>query len=324
MLCGRSALTTALMLLIWLLAAPAWSQPGIRVAVLKFGTVNWELSTMAGQGFDSANGFELKVLPLAGMTATRTALMSGAADVIVADWIWTSRQRDRGQALQFIPYSSAVGKLMLKKGSPVKSLADLQGLRIGIAGGPASKGWLLLRALGLQQGIDLKAVTEQQYGAPPLLNAALQQGQLDAVITFWHYAARLEGQGYPALYDLRGIGRQLGMKSELPMLGYVFRQQWAEAHPQLVAALQAASRQTKTLLQQQPRAWQPLRASMKAGSESVFEQLRDGYLAGIPTPLSADQISDAGQMFRLLARVGGEQLVGDSRALDRDTFWQQP
>ena len=315
---------TLILLSLFLISAPGWSQNQINVAVLKYGTVNWELSTMATEGFDQNNGFSLKVKPLAGMTATRTALLSGSTDVIVADWMWVTRQRDKGHKLQFIPYSSSIGKLMLAKGSSVKELADLKGKKIGIAGGPASKGWLLLQALGKQQGIDLKAVTEQQYGAPPLLNASLEQGRLDAVVTFWHYAARLEGKGYSSLHDLKQVSQLLGMKSELPMLGYVFHQKWAESNPQLVASLLAASRQSKDFLQQQPSAWQRLRPMMKAKSDSVFNHLRAGYLAGTPSPLVREQITDAQQMFSLLAQLGGKKLVGDSHTLDQDTFWQQP
>ncbi|OMH39620.1 ABC transporter substrate-binding protein [Motiliproteus sp. MSK22-1] len=321
----RRSFCRILMLLSWMvISAPSWSQNVIKVAVLKYGTVNWELSTMVEEGFDQQNGFSLKVQPLAGMTATRTALLGGSADVIVADWMWVSRQRDKGHQLQFIPYSSSVGKLMLAKDSSVKQLADLQGKKVGIAGGPTSKGWLLLRALGKQQGIDLKAITEQQYGAPPLLNAALEQGRIDAVVTFWHYAARLEGQGYPALHDLKQVSQLLGMKSELPMLGYVFHQKWAEDRPDLVTSLQAASRQSKDFLQQQPNAWQRLRPMMKAESDSVFRYLREGYLAGTPSPLVREQITDAEQMFSLLAQLGGKKLVGDSRTLNQNTFWQQP
>ena len=321
----RHSFYRILMVLSWLLiSAPSWSQNVINVAVLKYGTVNWELSTMAEEGFDQQNGFSLTVQPLAGMTATRTALLSGSADVIVADWMWVSRQRDKGHQLQFIPYSSSVGKLMLAKDSSVKQLADLRGKKVGIAGGPTSKGWLLLRALGKQQGIDLKAITEQQYGAPSLLNAALEQGRIDAVVTFWHYAARLEGKGYPALHDLKQVSQLLGMKSELPMLGYVFHQQWAENNPGLVTSLQAASRQSKDFLLQQPHAWQRLRPMMKAESDSVFRHLRAGYLAGTPSPLAREQIMDAEQMFSLLAQLGGKKLVGDSRTLNQNTFWQQP
>lgn len=316
---------TLLCLLALLLGGPlpaAASASEIRVATLKFGTLNWELTTIQQQGLDHSNGFALKVLPMAGMTATRTALESGAADVVVADWLWVNRQRAMGDKLQFIPYSSSIGKVMLAKGSGIHSLADLRGKRIGVADGPLGKGWLLLRALGLKQGIDLQRDTEQKYGAPPLLNVALERGQIDALITFWHFAAKLEAHDFPVLYNLKDVSRQLGMDSNLPMLGYVFHQDWAQRHPDRVAALQRASSQAKAYLHSHDEAWQTLRPLMKASDDAVFRALKNGFLAGTPAPLSSQQLQDAGRMFDLMARLGGKKLVGDSRSLDPVTFWR--
>ncbi|WP_207061188.1 ABC transporter substrate-binding protein [Motiliproteus sp. SC1-56] len=310
------------LLLVWLCSSLANAQAApVRVAALKFGTLNWELETLKRQGFDQRHGIDLQVSLLAGMSATRTALLSGAADVIVADWIWVSRQRQQGQQLQFVPFSNAIGEVLLAKGVQVESLADLAGKRIGIAGGPTSKGWLLLQARALQQGLDLKQATEQQFGAPPLLNAALERGQLDALVTFWHFGARLKAQGYPVFTDLKQVSRELGLNSELPMLGYVFHQSWAERYPERVRGLVRASEDAKNLLQHQPEAWAAIRPLMRADDEASFEQLKQGYLAGRPKPLSPEQVADAAKMFALLYRIGGEQLMGDAERLDPAGFW---
>ncbi len=305
-----------------LAAAPTLGE--IRVAALKFGTLNWELETIRRQQFDRQAGFKLEVIELAGMSATRTALMSGAADVIVADWIWVTRQRAMGQALQFVPFSTAIGELVLAPDSSIKTLQQLQGTRIGIAGGPASKGWLLLRARALQLGFDLQASTEQQYGAPPLLSAALQQGRLDALISFWHFTARLKAKGYPVLLDLKQTSRELGLDTDLPMLGFVFRQSWAELQPQRIEALVAASKAGKAYLQQTPAAWNALRPLMQVDDEATFEQLKAGYLAGYPQPLSLAQIEAAEKMYGLLYQIGGKSLLGSATALDRASFRRLP
>ena len=48
------------------LAAPVWADdlPTIRAAVLKIGTVNWELKTIEANGFDEKHGFNLEIAPL--------------------------------------------------------------------------------------------------------------------------------------------------------------------------------------------------------------------------------------------------------------------
>lgn len=324
---SRRVLLVALALTLSLLGmnqSRAEQQPQINIAALKFGTLNWELETIRRQQFDRVNGYRLDVTPLAGMSATRTALMSGSSDVIVADWIWVSRQRAAGEMLQFVPFSTAIGELILARDSSITTLADLQGKRIGIAGGPASKGWLLLRARAMQQGIDLAATTEQQYGAPPLLNAALEAGRVDAVLTFWHFAARLKAQGLTSMLNLKQTGRELGLESDLPMLGFVFRQQWAEQNPQLVAGLLHSSQAAKQLLLSKPEAWGPLREMMKASADETFDALKQGYLDGIPAALTEAQVDDAVNMYALMHQIGGSQLMGESAVLDRASFRMIP
>ena len=83
--------------------------------------------------------------------AADVALMGEAVDGIVEDWLWVSRQRAEGVPLTFIPYSSSVGALMVPADGSIDSLADLEGKRLGIAGGPLDKSWLLIQALAKEQ-----------------------------------------------------------------------------------------------------------------------------------------------------------------------------
>ena len=94
--------------------------PVLRVAVMASGTVNWEIDTIGHLGLDEANGFEMSVQGLAGGSAARVAFQGGEADVIVADWIWVARQRAAGRDYVFIPYSKAVGGVMVPEGSTAK------------------------------------------------------------------------------------------------------------------------------------------------------------------------------------------------------------
>jgi NitT/TauT family transport system substrate-binding protein len=175
----------------------------IRIAVLKFGTVNWELDVIRHHGLDRAEGVRLDVVELATKSATTIALQGDGADVVVTDWIWVSRQRNEGQDFTFIPYSAAVGALVVPANSPIRNLADLNGKRLGIAGGPLDKSWLLIRALAERRyGIDLNTTVDKVFGAAPLLSHQIESGEIDAVISFWHYAARLEAKGMRRLIGI--------------------------------------------------------------------------------------------------------------------------
>lgn len=294
----------------------------VRVGVLQFGTVSWELDVIKTHGLDKAEGIDLEVVPLAGKDATAVALQAGEVDMIVSDWIWVSRQRAAGADLTFVPYSTAVGGVMVPADSPIRSLSDLKGKRLGIAGGPVDKSWLLLRALAKQRyGMDLAAEAEPVFGAPPLLNQQILLGRIDAVINFWHYMARLEAKGFRTVTTVEEAARELGISPDLPLLGYVFDESWGNAHREDVLAFVRASRRAKQLLKDSDAEWERLRPMMKAEDEATFRALRSGFRRGIPEHWGETERASAKRAFALMAELGGEELVGDSHALQAGTFW---
>lgn len=294
--------------------------PVIRVAVLKIGTVNWELDTIARNGFDRAHGFTLEVQPFADNGATRVALEGGVADMMVADWIWAARQRAAGKDYVFIPYSKAVGGLIVPQGSPARSLKDLSGGKIGIAGGPLDKSWLILRAYAEREyAMDLKAETEQVYAAPPLVFRAALDGQTAAAINYWHFMAKMKAAGMRELVSVADASAALGLDPETPLLGYVMKESFLADHPGLAKAFYAASRAAKDLLGEDDAAWEPLRGQMNATSEAEFETLRRDFRAGVPEPGPVNP-AGADKLLELMARLGGETLVGEARTLPDGLF----
>ncbi|MDP3588979.1 MAG: ABC transporter substrate-binding protein, partial [Methylobacter sp.] len=214
----------------------------IRIGVQAFGTVDWELAAL--QDNPQAD-FQLEIQHLANAEAGKIALQSGSVDMIVSDWIWVSRLRATGSDFTFYPYSNTSGALVVAKDSPIRSVKDLNGKRLGIAGGELDKNWLLLQALAGQEQLDLNASVEKVYGAPPLITEQLKQNRVDAALTYWHFAARLEAEGYRQIINGKGILKGLGIQQDVPSLGYVFKQSWANAHKQAVNSFFNASKQAK-------------------------------------------------------------------------------
>ncbi|SFR00033.1 ABC transporter substrate-binding protein [Poseidonocella sedimentorum] len=312
------ATITALALLATPLAAQ--DQPQIRAAVLKIGTVNWELKTITDNGFDHDNGFELVVQPYADNGATRVALEGGEADVAVADWIWVARQRAAGKDYVFIPYSKAVGGVVVPKDSTAKDLTDLEGGKIGIAGGPVDKSWLILRAFAEQEyGMDLAASTEQVFGAPPLIFKSGVSGETDGAINFWHFLAKMKAAGMRELISVEEATVALGLDPETPLLGYVLKESWLAENPGMAEALYGASRDAKELLASSDEAWEAIRPIMNAGNDAQFETLRTDFRAGIPQPGGVDE-AGAAALLELMADLGGAALVGEATTLPEGLF----
>lgn len=308
------------------LAAPAQlaaAAETIRVGVLKFGTVNWELNTLKVHGLDTKHDINVEIVPFAGEDATNVALRAGAVDIIVSDWLDVSRARASGEDLTFVPYSASVGAIMVAANSPLHSLADLNGRKIGVTGGPYDKSWLMIQALARRDvGVDLASANDIVYGAPPLLAEKARSGELDAVLTFWHFAARLEAEGFRRLVSAEDAARAMGAMGQVSALGYVFHEAWASSQHDAVISFIKASRETKLRLRTSDAEWQRLSVDGIIKDEGrALAALRDWFREGIPARPAAEEELDAQALFAVLYKLGGEKLVGPSPVMMPGTYW---
>jgi NitT/TauT family transport system substrate-binding protein len=301
----------------------ARADEAVRVGALKFGTVNWELDTIAANGFDKANGVSMQVAYFAGEDASAIAFQSGEVDVIVTDWLEVARLRAEGQDVTFAPYSSSTGAIMVPADSPIHTLADIKGRKLGVAGGAFDKSWLLLQGLATQEGFDLAKENDIAYGAPPLLAETLRSGKLDASLNYWQFNARLEADGFRRIAGADDASRALGASGPVSTLGYVFHEKWAGAHPNAIRGFLAASRNAKQRLKGSDAEWDRLHSAGVVKDEGkALETLRDRYRDGIPARPAADEEADAARLFEVLAKLGGEKLVGRAKTLPAGTYWQ--
>lgn len=320
---GRIATLLLAVLVVCAFAGAASALETVRVGVLKFGTVNWELDAMKNAGFDHAAGIDVEIVPFAGEDASNVALQAGDVDVIVSDWLWVSRLRAAGADFTFVPYSSSVGAIMVPQASSLRTLGDLRGRKLGVAGGPLDKSWLLIQGLAKRDhGLDLAAENDVVYGAAPLLAEKARQGELEAVLNFWHYNARLEASGFRKLVGADDAAEALGASGPVSALGYVFSEKWAQARPLAAQGFVQASRATKALLSTSDAEWERLASLMRAdGAERLA--LRDRYREGIPARPVAEDEADAGRLYAVLAQLGGEKLVGRSPVMAPGTYWSR-
>ena len=307
-------------------AAPAIAATKVKIGVLKFGTVSWLLDTIQSNGLDKAEGIELEIVPLASTQATTLGLQSGSIDLIATDWLWVSRERAEGGDFAFSPFTTALGAIMVPANSPIKTLGDLKGKKLGVAGGPLDKSWLLLVAYALRTAnLDLRAETVQEFGAPPLLTERAKQGEIDAVLNFWPYAARLEAAGFTQLIGVEEVVSELGAKGEVAMVGFVFSDAWAKKNPEGIQGFLRAAAKADELLATSDQEWDRLKTLMGANdpsfNEATFEALRRRYREGIPERSAAENEADAKVLYQFLRELGGEKLVGPATELAPGTFW---
>jgi NitT/TauT family transport system substrate-binding protein len=302
-------------------AVPAVDKVPIRIGVQAAGTSGWELSVLENGPQKAERSFTVATQPLANAEAGKIALQSGAVDMIVSDWIWVSRMRAAGADLTFYPYSATSGALIVPGNSPIQSIADLKGKRLGIAGGELDKNWLLLKALAKKQGIDLEGGVEKVFGAPPLIDEQLKLGRIDAALNYWHFAARLEAVGYRQIIDGKGLLQGLGITEPVANIGYVFKQGWANAHKQAVNDFLHAAENAKKQLCTEDQAWRNVMPMLKTNDRATQDKLRQRYCSGILQAGGKAEQQAAERIYRLLRELSGNRLTGEAAELQPGTFW---
>jgi NitT/TauT family transport system substrate-binding protein len=305
-----------------LAVTPTLANETLRIGVQTTGTFAWQLDVIRRHGLAAAAGLDLKIGEYASPDAGKLALNGGSVDLAVVDWLWVARARALGAKLLFYPYSSAVGSVMVKSDSPVRSMDDLKGKVLAVAGGPLDKSWLIIQAAALRQGIDLKRETTLEYGAPPLIFQKLQQGEAAASLNFWNFCARLEAEGYRRILDVRKAQATLGLNEPVALIGYAFSEEFAARHKSTIDRFIAVAQEANAIMLRSDEEWDALRPLMNAGDEWTFRAYRNRTREGMPRrPLAAEE-ADARALFRTLAGIGGPDLVGPLQELDPGLYYQ--
>jgi NitT/TauT family transport system substrate-binding protein len=293
----------------------------IRIGVQASGTLEWELLALQDDPQVRSADFQLEIQPVANAEAGKIALQAGSVDMIVSDWIWVSTLRATGADFTFYPYSNTSGALVVAEKSPIHAIKDLKGKRLGIAGGELDKNWLLLQALAQKEQLDLNASVEKTFGAPPLINEQIKQNRVDAVLTYWHFAARLEAQGYRQVIDGRGILKGLGITENVPSIGYVFKQSWAANHKQAIDNFFNASKQAKNRLCNSVDAWQKIIPLLHTDDLPTQNKLRQRYCEGGIEQWGEQEQQAAARIYTMLRTLSDNRLTGQSESLQPGTFW---
>ncbi len=303
-----------------LFAAPAQAEK-LRLALQKTGTTGWEMAVVKVFGLDKEAGLELEVTELASPEAGKIAIQGGSADLIVSDWLWVARERAQGAKLTLYPYSSGVGAVMTRDAS-IKSVKDLVDKKLGVAGGPLDKSWLMLEAFALKQGVDLAKSATILYGAPPLIAEKALQGEIDAALEFWNFAADLEGKGFARAIDIVDVEKALGAKGNVVITGYVFDDAFAAKNKDALARFFAMTGKAKALIAKDDKAWAAAASRIGQKDAATLDIYRKRYAAGVPSRPIAQEEADAAALYKVLAETGGEKLVGPGKTLAPGTFYK--
>jgi NitT/TauT family transport system substrate-binding protein len=296
----------------------------ITIGLLKFGTVNWEIDIIKTNKLDQKNNIKIKTKFFANKNAAAIALQGNAVDIIVTDWIWVSRQRSENRKYVFYPHSMSIGGIMVSHDSEIMTISDLEEKKLGIAGGSIDKSWLLFRAyLKKNTGKDGKKFVKPIFVAPPLLNKLIIKNEIDAVLNYWHYKARLQSLGFRELISVKEILENLGIKTKIPSFGWVFDEKFGQENIETINNFFNASKEAKKIMMTSDSEWERIYPLTLADDRTALIHLRDAYRSGIPLKFDSQEIQEINKVFKILSEFGGRDLIGKKNEIAPGTFWKQ-
>ena len=309
----------------FLISLSSWTKDikKVRVAVLKFGSVNWELDVIKHHKLGLTHNLDIKKIEMTNKDAAAIAFLSKSADIFITDWIWASKQRNKGNLVKFSPYSNAAGALIVKNNS-INNIKELKNKKVGIAGGSLDKSWLFFRAYSIKKyGVDPLIYFNSSFAAPPLINGLLRNNELDAGFNYWNYSARLESGGFKKLVSVKEMLPYIGIHGELPLIGYVFREQFEEKNKKLISNFIKVSYQAREILKKSDEEWERIAHMTGAENKNMLVKIRDNFRKGIPSQNYNEMENNIASAYNILSEIGGRALVGKNKNLAQGIFWKQ-
>jgi NitT/TauT family transport system substrate-binding protein len=253
------------------------------------------------EGLFAKQGLRVTIAKIPSSKAIISDQLAGKVDISAGAYIGYITAQAAGAKFRILAEASTLRPdtrvLVTPAGSPITTVADLAGKKIGV-NGTNSIGTLLISALLTENGISPKKVAFVTDPAGfPAMPAQLKQGTWDAAFLAEPYVTTAEtGQGEQVLADL-----DQGSTMDFPIDGYVATQQWAAKHPKTAAAFVRAIEEGQAIADSSRPA---VEAAMAQSDNLPLDVTANMALPGFPTgPVDETRMqrtSDAMLQFGIL------------------------
>jgi NitT/TauT family transport system substrate-binding protein len=223
------------------------------------------------QGIFQKNGIDVKLDIVQTGPATTSAVVSGAAQFSQSNYATLFQARSQGVPIEIVAEAANAAPhfsyVVTTPDSPIKSPKDLSGKRIatsviGGIGPVAIDYWLQ------QNGIDYKTI---QWVQMPFqdMGAALQRHQVDAAWVVEPFSTQLTNVNHDkVVFDVFS-----GPTAGMPVAAYATSENYAKAHPEVVAAFRKSLEEAATVAVQNPSAIREILPSYTSLSPTLANQI---------------------------------------------------
>jgi NitT/TauT family transport system substrate-binding protein len=206
---------------------------------------------------------------------------------------------------------SPVDVVMVPKDSPVKSLSDLKGKKLGVFGGPGSTTLSFLAVLARKfYGIDLLRDVELVSAPAGALSGLLLSNMIDAALFPTIESIQLHADDrFRVLTDLNAEYKER-LGGRVPAhVTIVTNEEFARSHPDVVKDYVKAYKNTVDYIHAHPDAVGAYAASIKVNDDKVRMLFREKLLPNLVERWDAEQAALENDFLKLVHDTLGESVL---------------
>lgn len=206
---------------------------------------------------------------------------------------------------------SPVNMVFMQKDSPVRSLGELKGKKLGVFGGPGSTTFGFLAVIARNwHGIDLFKDVELVSAPAAALIELLGRGEVDAALLGTTESIQMFAQQrFRVLVDLSAEYKQRQGGRAPAHVTVATNEEFARTHVDIVRDYVKAYDATLAYIRAHPEVWDEYAASIKMDNPAERALLREKMGSNLVEKWDADQIALQNDYLELVHSIIGESVL---------------
>ncbi len=267
---------------------------------------------MEGHGLLDEAG--LKADKVKSLSPANLHLMLAERKVDIGFGGFTTMATARGEGKDIIVIHgvfSPVNMVFVRKDSPIQSVKDLKGRKLGVFGGPGSTTFAFLAVVARNwYGIDLFKEAELVTAPAPALVELLGKGDLDAALLGTTESIQMFArERYRVLLDLSAEYKARQGGRAPAHVTVATNEEFARAHGDIVRDYVKAYDQTLAYIRAHPEVWDEYAASIRMDDPQERALFREKMGANLVEKWDAEQIALQNDYLKLVHDIVGESVV---------------
>jgi ABC-type nitrate/sulfonate/bicarbonate transport system substrate-binding protein len=313
----RLAQAAAGVLLLWLAGCAHTAQPdSASTRTFKLGITSGaqEFVDFVMEGHGLLDQVGLKADKVKSLSPANLHLMVAERKVDIGFGGFTTMATARSEGKDIIVIYgvfSPVNMVFVRKDSPIKTLTDLKGKKLGVFGGPGSTTFAFLAVLAKNwYGIDLFRDAELVTAPAPALAELLGKGDIDAALLGTVESIQTFAQDrYRVLVDLSAEYKAHQGGRAPAHVTVATNEEFAKSHPDIVRDYLKAYKNALQYVRVHPEVWDEYAGSIKMDSAAERALLREKMGPNLVEQWDAEQIALQNDYLKLVHNIIGDSVL---------------